>query len=69
MPASAFSAFIAYVKDEFGWSQAELARQLGCGRNQITQWRDRGCPRYIALACSALACRLPELFMPVSNSR
>ena len=64
MSAKQFDEFIRYIREELGWSQAELARKLECGKNQITFWKAKGCPHYIALACSALVCKLPPLYMP-----
>ena len=61
---SEFSAFVEYARKSLHMSQAELARQLGCGRNQITDWKKNGCPKYIALACSAIVCKLPPMYMP-----
>ncbi len=39
----------------------EAARQLGCSRESLRQWLNgnRRIPRYIALACAALAFGLP----------
>lgn len=40
-----------------GWSQVEAAEHLGCGRSSLQQWERGGTaiPRYIGLACAALA--------------
>jgi transcriptional regulator with XRE-family HTH domain len=44
-------------RERFGWSRAEAARQLGCARNSLAAWENGTAeiPKYIALACSALA--------------
>jgi len=43
-----------------GWSDARCARELGLGsRNTVASYRVHGAPRYIALACAALAYGLP----------
>ena len=64
MSKADFSAFVDYAKERLGMSQTKLAEALGCGRNQITHWKATGCPPYIALACSAIVCKLPPLYMP-----
>jgi transcriptional regulator with XRE-family HTH domain len=44
-------------RQRFGWSRTEAAKQLGCSRNSLAAWESgaSGIPKYIALACSALA--------------
>lgn len=39
-----------------GWSRARAARELGCGRQSITDWEAgaRPVPRSIGLACAAI---------------
>ena len=54
MSPADFLAFLAFAKDRFGWSEAEAARQLGCDKNSITNWKRYGAPKYIELACSTL---------------
>jgi DNA-binding XRE family transcriptional regulator len=48
-------------RQRFTWSRAEASRQLGCSRNSIIAWENGTAkiPRYIALACSALALNAP----------
>lgn len=44
-------------RERLGWTRIEASRQIGCSQNSITAWeagRTR-IPRYIALACRALA--------------
>jgi len=60
MSASDFSAWVALMKERHRWTAMECARQLGCGRNQIARWCDKGAPAYIGLACAALAYGLPS---------
>lgn len=55
MTASDFTAWLTRM----GWSDSEAARRLGCGRNSIRFWRQRGAPLYIGLAAAALAFGLP----------
>lgn len=57
MTPESFAAFVAFAKTKLGWNQAELGRRLGCGPNQVRIWLERGAPlpRYIGLACSAIA--------------
>lgn len=44
-----------------GLSQADAALKLGAGRRSIQQWESGqyDIPRYIALACSAIALNVP----------
>jgi len=41
----------------------QAAAALGCGRNSITRWESGAAeiPRYIALACAAIAQGLPPI--------
>lgn len=55
MSAPNFTAWLAHM----GLNDTKAAEQLGCGRNSIRIWRQRGAPRYIALACAALSFGLP----------
>ena len=59
MTPESFAAFIARM----GWTDTRAARELGCGRNSISNWTRPGArvPRYIALACQALANGLPPM--------
>lgn len=44
-------------RERLNWTRIKASRQLGCSQNSITAWeagRNR-IPRYIALACRALA--------------
>lgn len=59
MTASDFAAWVDEMKATRNWSKRECARQLSCGINQIARWARRGAPRYIGLACTALALRIP----------
>jgi DNA-binding XRE family transcriptional regulator len=55
--------------DLFAWrqrlalTQAKAASELGCGRRSMVIWEQgqRPIPRYIALACAAVAHGLPAL--------
>lgn len=53
------SDLIAWRK-RLNLTQAAAAAQLGCGRRSLQQW-EKGAeiPRYIALACAAIAQGLP----------
>ena len=33
-----------------GWSQSQLSVHLGCGKNSLKSWLERGAPYYIVLA-------------------
>jgi hypothetical protein len=50
MTPEAFTEFLTRM----GWSDYYAARQLGCSRSSIKAWKERGCPKYIALALIAL---------------
>jgi hypothetical protein len=55
MTGPAFTAWLAHM----GWTNARAHRELGCGINTILEWRRKGGPRYIDLACEALAQGIP----------
>ena len=55
MTPSDFTAWAAEMKAAHRLSEAALVRALGCGQNQITRWKRKGAPQYIALACAALS--------------
>ena len=59
MNAEHFASWVAHMKATRGWSEARCSRELGCGINQVSIWRKREPPRYIALACAAVAYGLP----------
>lgn len=47
-----------------GWTKSELAAGLGCDRKTLNRYltgETKPIPRYIALACSALAHGLPPM--------
>jgi hypothetical protein len=50
MNAESFCAWLLKSK----LSDRAAARELGCSRNSIVQWRANGAPRYVALACAAI---------------
>lgn len=33
-----------------GWSQRQMSEHLGCGKNSLKAWLDKGAPYYIVLA-------------------
>ncbi|HYA71780.1 MAG TPA: hypothetical protein VEF36_01350 [Roseiarcus sp.] len=59
MTAEDFAAWVAMMKATRNWSASQCARELGCGVNQVAIWSKRDAPRYIGLACAALAYGLP----------
>lgn len=59
MEAEDFAAWVDHMRSTRQWSKAEIARQLGCGINQVNIWSEKGAPPYIGLACAALAFGLP----------
>jgi hypothetical protein len=58
MTPADFRAFLTRM----GWSDRYAARQLGASRNSIVAWKEHGAPRYIGLACLALAQMEPGRF-------
>jgi hypothetical protein len=60
MSPATFAAWLDHMKERRGWSARRCAAELGCGENQPRVWLSRTAPRYIALACAALASELPE---------
>lgn len=64
MTAQEFSHWLEVMRETRGWSGREIARQLGCGRNQIKAWREAGAPYYIGLACAALSADLRAWQLP-----
>lgn len=44
-------------RERLGWTRTKAAEELGCAPNSITAWEQgrSKIPRYIALACRALA--------------
>lgn len=58
MTGREFAAF----RTRMGWSKAEAAKQLGCGRNQVATYEAADeVPLTLALACAARAHGLPPL--------
>lgn len=55
MTPTDFALWVARMKETRGWTSRECAKRLGCGVNQIKIWQDKAPPRYIGLACNALA--------------
>lgn len=48
-------------RDRMGYSKVEAATELGCSRNAWARWEagTMPVPRYIGLACAALAMGMP----------
>lgn len=32
------------------WSQKKLAQEMGCGKNSLKTWREKGAPYYVVIA-------------------
>lgn len=45
--------------EHMGFNKLQAAEALGAGRNSIPRWQEKGTDRTIALACSAIAEKLP----------
>jgi hypothetical protein len=54
MQASEFTAFVSYIKEEFGAWEYQLAKAMGVTRQSIAKWQKTGCPKYIDLVASAV---------------
>jgi len=51
-------------RERMGWTRSELSARLGCDRKTTARYLDgltKPIPRYVALACSALAHGLPPM--------
>jgi len=68
MDANDFAAWVTTMKETRGWSERECTRQLGCGINQITRWRQSGAPEYIGRACAAITLDIPSWTAAGSNN-
>jgi hypothetical protein len=58
MTAEEFTAFVHFVRKEYGAWEYQLAKAMGCHRTSIASWKKNGCPPYIDLACSAIVAGL-----------
>lgn len=38
-----------------GWTQRDLAQEMGCGKNTVLSWLRSGAPRYVLLALQRLS--------------
>ena len=63
MTPADFAAFLALCKERHGWTASETAEALGLSKNMLGPKHygrpDAKIPRYIALACAAIAADLP----------
>jgi hypothetical protein len=66
MTAEDFREWMLRMRLQRDWTATECSRRLGCGGNQVFVWQKTGAPRYIALACAALAFGLPPWRPPSS---
>lgn len=55
MTGPQFSAWVRHMEQIRSWTPRQCALNLGVGTAQLATWRTRGSPRYVDLACSALA--------------
>jgi hypothetical protein len=55
MSGKDFTAWVDRMKATRGWSGRQCAIELGCDKNRIAVYKAGGAPKYIALACAALA--------------
>jgi len=65
MTAEEFTAFVVYVREEFGAWEYQLAKSMGVTRQTVAGWKKRGCPAWADLVASAVIAGLdpwkPEL--------
>jgi hypothetical protein len=65
MTADEFTAFVRYVRDEFGVFENSLAKSMGFSRQVLSRWRKKGSPAYADLVAAAVIAGLspwrPEL--------
>jgi len=54
MTAEEFTAFVDYVRDEFGAWEYQLAKAMGFHRTTIAQWKKTGSPLYADLVAAAV---------------
>jgi hypothetical protein len=54
MTAEEFTAFVYYVKEEFGAWEYQLAKSMGVTRQTIAQWKLKGTPAWADLVASAV---------------
>lgn len=60
MTAAGLKAF----RERMGWNRSELAEHLGADRKTVGRYEDgktKPIPKYVALACAALAHGLPPM--------
>jgi hypothetical protein len=54
MTPEEFQAFVNAIQEKHGISKLRLAAALGCQKDSIKRWEERGAPFYINLAAAAL---------------
>ena len=54
MTADEFTAFVNYVKEEFGAWEYQLAKSMGVTRQTVAQWKLKGSPAWADLVAAAV---------------
>ena len=65
MTADEFTAFVNFVREEYGVFENALAKSMGFSRQVLSKWRKKGSPAYADLVAAAVIAGLdpwrPEL--------
>ena len=65
MTADEFTAFVNFVREEYGDFENALAKSMGFSRQVLSKWRKKGSPAYADLVAAAVIAGLdpwrPEL--------
>jgi hypothetical protein len=69
MTARQFAAWLDAMREVNHWSERRCAKELGVGVNQPTRWKRNGAPKYIGLACAAVAVQLPPWAPPAPKRK
>ena len=54
MTGEEFTAFVNYVREEFGAHENALAKAMGFSRQALARWRKKGCPDSVGLVAAAV---------------
>jgi hypothetical protein len=54
MTAEEFTAFVRYVREEYGVFENALAKSMGFSRQVLAKWRKKGSPAYADLVAAAV---------------
>ena len=54
MTADEFTAFVNFVREEYGVFENALAKSMGFSRQVLARWRKKGSPAYVDLVAAAV---------------